>query len=217
MSSPASSRFPLFSVGAPASALALVSGLAFFSSLAACGSGAQCALDNDCALGLRCNAEHQCVSRGTGDVDAASEERDTGPARDAGPDAPVATDAPMSMDAPIALDAPRDDANDDADLDAFDDCPVLAPSYNIDRSGLICMSMASTVMFERLPGLCGYEVSSDRRDDVQGVMTYDRAMAVFSGGLNFPDLGRSCTLDLTASPAVVIVCGSCTVELSPTP
>lgn len=195
---------------------AALSGLAFFSGLAACGSGAQCALDNDCALGLRCNAEHQCVARGSGDVDAASEEEDAGPRRDAGPDAPVATDA-FAMDAPVAVDAPRDDANDDADLDAFDDCPVLAPTYTVGRSGLLCMSMATTVMFERLAGLCAYDVSSDRRDDIQGVMTYDRDMSVFSGGLNFPDLGRSCTLDLSALPAVVVVCGSCTVELSPTP
>lgn len=199
-----------FVVSAAASVLALVSGLS------ACGSGAQCALDSDCALGLRCNTQHQCVARGNGDVDAAVP-RDTGPRADTGPadDAFAAMDAPVTPDAFVELDAPMDDANDDADLDAFDDCPVLGMSYTVTRSGIACMSNATTVAFMRLAGSCAYQVSSDRRADVEGVMTYAPGTG-FSGGLNFPDVGRSCTLDLIADQ-VVIACGSCTIELAPTP
>ncbi|MBN8611880.1 MAG: hypothetical protein J0L92_14900 [Deltaproteobacteria bacterium] len=211
MSSLVSSRSSLRAV----SVAGLVSCVAFFTGLSACGSGAQCALDSDCALGLRCSAANQCVPRGAGDVDAAVvEENDAGPRRDGGPDAPVAIDA-FSVDAPVPMDAPMDDANSDAAIDAFDDCPVIEASYDVGRTGLTCMSMATRVAFSRLDGLCAYELSSDRRGDIEGVMTY--SSGTFSGGLNFPDVGRPCTLDLSVPPNVVIVCGSCTIELSPTP
>ena len=199
---------PSLAVGAVASLLALAMGLP------ACGSGAQCAIDSDCQLGLRCNAEHQCVARGSGDLDAASEEEDSGPRDDAGTDAPIGTDA-FSPDAPVPMDAPIDDANDDADLDAFDSCPALAASYSVTRSGAVCMSNATVVSFRRLPGeTCSYELTSDRRGDVEGVMAYSGTGTSFSGGLNFPDVGRPCTLESVGAD-VFIVCGACSIDLSP--
>ena len=205
---PAPSPASSLTTGLAASVLALTLGLP------ACGSGAQCAIDSDCQLGLRCNAENQCVARGSGDVDAASEERDTGPRADAGPDAPIATDA-FSLDAPVPLDAPLDDANDDADLDAFDACPPLAATYAVTRSGAVCMSNATQVFFRRIAAeSCSYELTSDRRGDVEGVMAYSGTGTSFSGGLNFPDLGRPCTLE-TVGADVFIVCGACSIDLSP--
>lgn len=210
MSSHVASRRPFLPLTFVAGAV--VSALACFPGLSACGSGGQCALDSDCALGLRCNAAHQCVARGAGDVDAAVVERtDSGPRGDAGPDAPGARDA-FSVDAFVPMDAPMDDANVDAAIDAFDDCPAIGGAYTVSRSGLICMSSATTVTFTRLAG-CEYDVMSDQRGDVQGVMSY--AGGTFSGGISFPDVSRICTLDLSAAPDIRISCGMCSLDLVP--
>jgi hypothetical protein len=126
----------------------------------------------------------------------------------------MSTDA-FSLDAPVPMDAPLDDANDDADLDAFDTCPRLVATYSVTRSGAVCMSNATSVFFSRISGeACAYELTSDRRGDVEGVMTYSGTGTSFSGGLNFPDVGRSCTLE-TVGADVFIVCGACSLDLSP--
>lgn len=197
------SGLPLsFLVGAAGSTLALTIGLS------ACGSGAQCALDSDCALGLRCNASNQCVPRGSGDIDAAAAERDAGSTRDA-----PATDSPAA-DA-FAFDAfvPPDTAT-DADLDAFDECPILAPTYNVDHRSLACMSNAMVVSFSRLPD-CSYEVTSDRSGDAMGIVAHTPGMPL-SGNLAFPDGPHTCTVEPIGT-AAVMVCGACTIDLVPPP
>ncbi|MBX7191767.1 MAG: hypothetical protein K1X94_06905 [Sandaracinaceae bacterium] len=189
----------------------IASMLALFSGLPACGSGAQCALDSDCALGLRCNTQNQCVPRGAGDVDAAVEERDSGPRPDA-----AAVDAPgpdaFAFDAFTPPDA-ASDADLDAPIDAFDDCPALAPMYNVDHRSLACTSNATTVSFSRLPG-CQYEVTSDRTGDLMGILSHSPGMPL-SGTLSFPDgMGRTCTVE-PIGDAASMVCGTCTIDLVP--
>jgi hypothetical protein len=203
--------------GSPA-AMALAAStalLALVGGVGACGSGAQCALDSDCPLGQRCNTANQCVPRGGGEIDAAVE-RDSGPRADTGP-APMDTGpvADAGADAPVADDAAMlDDANDDADLDAFDSCPVIGPTYMVSRVGIGCMSSASVVSFVRRPGECAYDVSSDRRGDLEGTFTFD--MGGFRGGINFPDVGRTCTLDVFAAAAAMSCSGGCNIELTET-
>jgi len=215
MPSPASSfRFDSTAtlvIGAAAAVLSLVSGLG------ACGSGAQCALDSDCPLGLRCNAENQCVERGVAGTDAGeTEETDSGPLpSDAGvdtgpPPADANLDAPPMLDAYVD-DAPMDDADLDAPVDAFDPCPGLAPTYNVARVGLACMTSASMVTFTRRDGECAYDVTSDRRDDFSGTIRLE--MGVLSGGINFPDLGRVCTVRPFRAAATVTCLDGCSIDL----
>lgn len=201
-------------IGAAAAVLALVSGVG------ACGSGAQCALDSDCPLGLRCNAENQCVERGVAGTDAGEpDEEDTGPRADAGTDAgPPPTDAAIDADLDAVVmvdaytdDAPMDDADLDAPVDAFDPCPALAPTYNVARVGLGCMTSASMVMFMRRPGECAYDVTSDRRDDFAGTVRLE--MGMLSGGINFPDLGRVCTVRPFTGAAAVTCLDGCSIDL----
>lgn len=204
-------------IGAMASVLALVSGLG------ACGSGAQCALDSDCPLGQRCNAENQCVERGVAGTDAGEPEQDSGPRDDAGTDAgppPVDAAIDADLDAVVMIDAytddvPMDDADLDAPIDAFDPCPALAPTYNVSRVGLGCMTSAMQVMFARRPGECAYDVTSDRRMDFEGTVRLD--MGMLSGGINFPDLGRVCTVRRFTGAASVTCLDGCSIDLMEPP
>jgi hypothetical protein len=45
-------------------------------------------------------------------------------------------------------------------------------------------------------------------------MAYSGTGTSFSGGLAFPDVGRTCTLE-TVGEDVFIVCGACSLDLSP--
>jgi hypothetical protein len=160
------------------------------------------ALVSVAALGLSvgCAAVHVGTDASS-DVDARPVQDD---AREFGTDAQA-----------IVVDAAPDAVPDAREPDARQRCPDLLAAYRVVRSSDTCMSHATEVRFEALASQdCAFSVSSDSPLDVEGVLVWTGER--FEGGLNFPDLGRRCTMDASAA-GFVVSCGECTVDLVPAP
>lgn len=153
-----------------------------------------------------------CASTHGGFVDARG---DSSPALDA----VVPLDAAMTdvVSHDVGLDGGSgEDAGGDAfsALDAPPSCPLLAPRYAVARASDACESAASVVTFTPVSGGCFYDVGSERRGDIQGVL--EHTGAVFEGGLTFPDMSRLCVMALVPA-GLALSCGECSVDLVPLP